>query len=427
MFSLIYNLLTRSVIVLLLSLLVVNYLPNELFNDFPFDPKPRQAIDYDSVAPKEWNTLLSDTPVEFIRLNQLVGPESLAISQDGLVYTGLADGRLVELNPKKDYQERQVLRFRENFGCQDNVALQPPECGRFLQLRFFNNTLYAIEAGTGLYSIDIKTGKKKFLGPNPPLSKPVLYNSFAFDPKEPNLVYISVSSTKWDLQNIIWSIIELESSGQLIALDISTGKRVVVANQLMLANGIDIDAKRERLLISETTKSQVSSISLASIRDAFRRAKDGDKAIAPVEKVPLISVVPGNPDNIIVQGDLAYIALPFPKPNGRELIDHLATMPTVRKAIGRVQFAVGKALQYVHKNFYQDPLLKVAYLELMSGHLIYRVMNPDQSAVLEYNLATGSSRLLGSKGFSFVSEAVPENGHLLLGSFRSPFIVRTKI
>lgn len=427
-FSIVYTAFFRSIILLVVSLLVVNFLPKQLFEDFKFEPKAREIINYDAVIPKEWNPLLSDQPVEFVGLNQLLGPESLAIAKNGLVYTGLADGRLVELNLGKGFQQRVVLRFKTSPECKDDEPLNPIDCGRFLQVRFSNGTLYAIEASTGLYAIDVKSGSKKFIGPSPHFNKPSLYNSFVFDPVEPNLVYISVSSTRWNLKTIIWSIIEIENSGQLIALDINTGKRAIVQDGLFLANGVDVDAKRDRLILSETTLSQIDAVPLASIRSAFRGAKDGDRIVNSVERTALIPIVPGNPDNIIISGDLAYIALPFVKPNGKELIDVISTMPNIRKAVGRVQYGIGKGLQYILNNLFHHPLLKFFSEELMSGHVNYRIMNPSRSGVLEYNLATGSSRLLGSDNFSFISEAVPDGqGNLLLGSFRSPFIVKTKI
>lgn len=425
MFTFLFNFFTRSALVLLVAMLSVNYLPDKLFQDFPIEPKSAQPNDYDSVVP-QWNTKLSDGKPEFIQLNNILGPESIAISKEGLIYTGLADGRIVELDPNNNYKLRKVLRLKESPNCQDNIAIKASECGRFLQVRFVNNTLYAIDSNTGLYKINTKTGANTLLGPKS-LNKVNLYNSFAFDPKEPNLVYITISSTKWDLLNIMWSLLELDSSGQVIALDVNSGKRVIVFDNLMMANGIDVDGKRDQIILSETLKSRIHSISLKDVRSAFKLAKDGSK-LKNIEKKTLIPLLPGNPDNVIVEGDMLYIALPFVKQNGKDLVDHLATMPNVRKAISRFLFGLGKLVEYFCVNFYHHPLLEVAYRELKCGHVNYRLTQTDKSAVVEYSLATGSSRFLGSATFGFVSEAIPDNkGNLLLGSFRSPFIVKQKI
>lgn len=369
MLSFIFNLFTRSLVVLLVAMLSVNYLPDKLFHDFNIEPKTMEPNDFDSVIP-QWNNKLSDGSPEFIQLNNIVGPESLAISKDGLIYTGLADGRLIELDPSKNYKIRQVLRMKDSPACKDNFALRADECGRILQVRFVNNTLYAIDANTGLYKIDIKAGTKTHLGPKP-LSKVNLYNSFAFDSKNPQLAYISVSSTKWDILNIMWSLMELDGTGQVIALDVVSGKRVIVLDNLLVSNGIDVDGKRDQLVLSKTLKGRIHSMSLSDIRAAFKLAKDGDK-LKNIEKKLLIPLLPGNPDNIVIEGDLAYIALPFVRQNGKDLVD--------------------------------------------------------KSAVVEYNLATGASRFFGPSTSGFVSRVVPDHkGNLLLGSFRSPFIVKQKI
>lgn len=427
MFTLMFNVITRSVMVLLVAMLSVNYMPDSLFKDFQLEPKSADPLDYNSVIPREWNTKLSDGQPEFIQLNNILGPESIVIAKNGLIYTGLADGRLVELDPSQKYKVRTVLRAQpSNPNCKDNVATRAAQCGRFLQLRLVNDTLFAVEANTGLYKIDVKAGTKTFIGPRS-LNKVNLYNSFAFDPKEPNFVYLTISSRRWDLLNIMWSFIEQDYSAQVVALDMTTGKRAIILDNLALANGIDADSKRDQLVFTETLKSRVSTISLKDVRAAFKSSQDGAK-VQGVSAKPLISLLPGNPDNVIIENDLAYIALPFVKPKGKELFDHLAGMPNVRKAIGRFTYGLGKLVEYIATNFYHHPLLETAYRELENGHVNYRITQSDSSAVLEYNLATGASRLFGSSTFGFVSEAIPDHkGNLLLGSFRSPFIVKQKI
>lgn len=427
MFTLLFNIVTRSLAVLLVAMLSVNYIPDALFKDFQLEPKLVDPLDYDSVVPQEWNTKLSDGQSEFIQLNNILGPESIAVSKSGLIYTGLADGRIVELDPDHNYKMRTVLKAEpDNPDCKDNVATKATQCGRFLQVRIYNDTLYAIETNSGLHMIDVKIGTKTFLGPKT-LHKVILYNSFVFDPKEPNIAYITISSTRWDLLNIMWSVIERDSTGQLVALDVNTGKRVIILDGLTMANGIDIYTKRDQLLFTETFKSRVSSIALEDVRASFRSHEDGAK-VNSLNIQTLIPLLPGNPDNIVISNDLAYVALPFVKLNGKELIDHLASMPNVRKALGRFIYGAGLLVEYVCNNLYYHPLLETAYRELKCGHVIYRATQSDRSAVLEYNLATGASRLLGSATFGFVSEAVPDHeGNLLLGSFRSPFIVKQKI
>lgn len=426
MFTFVYNLLTRSAAVLLVAMLSVNYLPDTLFVDFPINPRSMESINYDAVIP-QWNTLLSSSPsIEYIQLNNILGPESIAVAKNGLIYTGLADGRLVELDPAKQYKMRQVLRFKTSPMCKDNTNLYAAECGRPLQLRFQNDTLYMIEASTGLYKVDIKTGAKSFLGPKQ-LNPINLYNSFTFDPRYPDIVYITQSSTRWNLQRIFWSFLDLDNSGQIVALDIKTGKRVIIQDQLVLVNGIDADIVRDQLVFNELGKSRVHTINLDEARSTFINARDGQRKTT-LQRSTLIETVPGMPDNVVIDKDIAYIALPMVKLNGKELIDHLSTMPNVRKAYCRFIYGAELILEYIQKNLYQHPLLDELYREMKSGHINYKLFQSGKSAVIEFNLATKTSRFLGSDKFGFLSEATPDSkGNLLLGSFRNSFLVKTKV
>lgn len=408
---------------LIIAMLSVNYLPDKLFHEFPLEPRSVEPPNYDSFI-LEWNSKLTENSgLEYIQLNQIAGPESVAIDKNGLLYTGLSDGRIVELDPLKKYKMRQVLRFNMSPQCVDNNLLQISFCGRFLQMRIANNTLYALEASNGLYKINV-AGSKTLLGPKK-LNEINLFNGFAFDPKEPNLAYITVSSTKWGLQRIIWSIMDADNSGQLIALDIKTGKRVIVLDKLMTPNGIDVDAKRDQIIFSETTLSRISSISLKDVRTAIKTAKDGDK-LTNIDRKTLISIVPGTPDNVIVHSDDVYIALPIIK-QGKDLMDHLANKPSLRKAFGRFVYGAGQILEYFCNKIYHHPLLEFAYRELKSGHILYKFVNKNQSGIIKYNLATGAQKFLGSSHFSYLSEARPDGlGGLYLGSFQSPFLAKVK-
>lgn len=424
MISLLYNLFTRSFVVLLVAMLSVNYLPDKLFHDYPFEPRALSPNQQHSIM-LEWNSMLTQksSQLEYIQLNQIRGPESVAVSKSGLVYTGLSDGRLVELDPSRQYKLRQVLKFNPSSKCIDNHK-NIDGCGRFLQLRFHNQTLFALETNTGLYKVDIDRNTKTLIGPQK-LQPTNLYNAFAFDPKEPNIVYITVSSTRWPLKYIMWSLLELEDSGQIIALDVDTGKRVVVIDKLMTPNGIDSDPKRDQLIFTETTGRLVSSLPLQDVRAAFKKANNGDK-LSGITKKTLIQVVPGSPDNVIIDSDNAFIALPFIK-DGKDILDHVADKPSIRKAFGRAIFALGKAIEYVCVNVYKHPLLESAYKDLKSGQILYKAVQNDKSGIIRYNLETKAQKFLGSDHFSYLSEASPDgHGNLFLGSFESPFLVKVK-
>lgn len=421
MLSRIRNAISTSFIVMLMSVLSVNFLPDNLYQDFPFEPRilnlPQDTV---SSPELEWNTKLTEKPQDYIHLNNIVGPESIA-THNGLLYTGLADGRLVEIDTKKKDQLRTILKFNKSPQCLDNDASNPELCGRFLQVRMVNNTLYALESYRGLYSVDIQTGQLTLIASNSN-SKLSLYNSFIFDPIDSNTVFLSISSTKWGLARIVWSILELETSGQIVAVDLTTKKSTVVIDKLAMANGIDVDKARDQLIFAETTAGRVNKASLTKIRNAIKSAKHG-KIIEVVPYKELVSSVPGKPDNIRVEGNIAYIALPIVKHEGFDINVLVNRLPNVRKAFGRIIYGFGKLLEKANV-FIKHPLIDFAVNELKSGHIVYHFQR-QKSGVLEVDLVTLKSRLLGSGNFAFISEACTDGrGTMYLGSFRSPFLVR---
>lgn len=109
-FTTLYKLVAKSFLGVFVTLTVMNFLPDTLFENFPLDPRARPPMEFASEI-KGWNTLLSDK-ADYIQLNNLMGAESIAFDNNGLLYTGLVDGRIVEIDTKKkDYPMRQVTRM----------------------------------------------------------------------------------------------------------------------------------------------------------------------------------------------------------------------------------------------------------------------------------------------------------------------------
>ena len=100
----------RFLLVSVLFLILLPYLPDSLFPDFSFDPAPLPSFDYEKVA---FNYKLTQVPIQNLNhwlKDELIGPESLLVKGD-LIYTGLGDGRLVEIN-KKTNKIRTVAYFK---------------------------------------------------------------------------------------------------------------------------------------------------------------------------------------------------------------------------------------------------------------------------------------------------------------------------
>lgn len=102
-----------------LFLLVVALLPQSVFPRFSIEPVAYHAPNHTQYAKELSNNVIGEKSSRLL-LNKVHGPESLAIKGDKL-YTGLGDGRLVEVNLVTE-EIRLVARFSSA-----NLA----ECGKF--------------------------------------------------------------------------------------------------------------------------------------------------------------------------------------------------------------------------------------------------------------------------------------------------------
>lgn len=299
------------------------------------------------------------------------------------------------------------------------------QCGRILGLRYHTDQhLYALEAKDGLYRINVTDHSKQLLTKDFASKKPVIYNDLVFDPKHPNLVYISVSSSKWELQRIAYSILDHEYSGYVIGFDMKTGKYSKITEGHSLTNGVEVTADQSYLLVSETNSYVIKKVELSKAREAFKTGK----ALNATELENFSEMLHGEPDNIRLDpstGDI-LVGVFTSRPHGRLFRDYLSNWPFVRKSIARVAHSLSVVLNYVDANLYSNHALKQLSQDLYSGHIIYKVMPQRDGAVFKLDGKAGIvKQVLGSSKFNSISEAiVDQNGDLYFGSFRNPFLGR---
>ena len=114
---------------------IIGLLPNSLFKDFPLDPKSYTIDIPDHID--NWNNHLN-TKSEYLLEAIVIGPESLA-ERDGFIYTGVADGRLVEIN-KKTLKVRDVSNFSNRDVSKDNSKIES-NCGNYDPKNYYKVTL----------------------------------------------------------------------------------------------------------------------------------------------------------------------------------------------------------------------------------------------------------------------------------------------
>lgn len=270
------------------------------------------------------------------------------------------------------------------------------KCGRPLGVRFDpSGHLLVVDAYSGLWKVNVTTGSKKNLGPGQQdgsgqPSDLRLFNDVIVDPVNQDLVYISVSSAKWGLEQVPWSILDHESSGSLIALNTNTGNSVKILHGLLFANGVEISSDGHHLLVSECTGWKISKVSLSGIRrlvsetDSSRNGGYVDQAGSSrnggyvdgtkrqnydllVKKETFASNLPGEPDNIRLHNGNIYVGIAITRAKGYTALDHMARIPVLRSAIARISYLSFLGVHYLRNNWWNHPGLEEVAFSFFSG------------------------------------------------------------
>ena len=431
-FAFFYKTTVDLVIYTLIIVSIIGLLPNNWFTNFPFHPTSYEVNFSDKLD--NWNNLLSSKG-ELLLKNQIVGPESLAISNDS-IYTGLIDGRLVAIN-KKTLKVKEITKFQNQAICgkySTTIDLfklipfghlpddtKPSECGRVLGVKFgTDGQLYAVDYYKGLYRINLMTSTKELVGK---FDDTIYgYDDVEFDPNK-NIAYVSVLSTKWTLYRCAFGMFEPDNSGYLAAFDLDSKKSFKLRTGLLFPNGIQLSKDKKHIFMAETASYRVLRISLQSIHKAIKENRE----LTDTE-IETFARVPGEPDNVRMDsnGDL-LVALYSTRKDGKVLHDYISGFPIVRKAIARTVHLFGVAINYVNSNLLNSPSLQKVVIELYTGGILVEKI-PKSGSIVRLDAKSGQIKnIYGSDQFNAVTEGVIDNeGDLYFGSFVSPFLGRLK-
>lgn len=283
-----------------------------------------------------------------------------------------------------------------------------------------------IDSYFGLFRLNATTGHKKPLGLQPtdknlPDEWRGLFNDYVADPTNENIVYVSVSSTRWTLEKVPWSLAEHENSGIVLALDLKTGKVTKLIDNFYFTNGIELSADGKFLLVSECSDYRITKISLEEIRKAISSSNT-----ASLKKEVFAENLPGEPDNIRLHDGNILVGFAITRVGGPTLGDRAAGVPFLRKAVSRMVYLTYLAVDFVWANLWPHHALEEIVFKLKSGHVFYGSL-PTNSAIGVLDGNTGEIKaLLGSNRYNAISEAIVDGktGDLFFGSFKNKFIGR---
>lgn len=304
-------------------------------------------------------------------------------------------------------------------------------------LRVNGSHLYVLDAKFGLFRIPLAKSyvKDHLLKPDIEIyqsNRTVFFNSFVFDPIHSHLVYLSITSLRYNVDRVPYSLFEHEATGQVVALDLRSGKVTKIASGLHFANGIEVSSDAKWLFVSETTAFRLRRIELKRVHEhLFVVSATGNEEL---ELQTFGAQLPGEPDNIVAFKGKLLVGFALARSDGKWIVsDYLASWPSLRRGLLRILYAVSVPLEYLVTLL--DTLKLPAFsmirheankysFDFWSGYVIYNLA-PNKGAFAVIDQETGAiETLYALPDTSFVSEAaiVPGTDTILVGSFRNPFI-----
>ncbi|XP_074392961.1 adipocyte plasma membrane-associated protein isoform X2 [Zonotrichia albicollis] len=322
-------------------------------------------------------TVLLDCPID---------PQPISLKEPPLL-TGV-------LEPNTKLRKAERLWENQLVGPESIVNIgggrgDEPTCGRPLGMRVGpNNTLFVADAYYGLYEVDPDTGETKMLvSTKTPIEGQKL--SFVNDltvTRDGRKIYFTDSSSKWQRQDYLFLLMEGTDDGRLLEYDTVTKEVKVLMVGLRFPNGVQLSPAEDFVLVQETT--------MARIRRYYVSGLMKGGADMFVENMP------GLPDNIRLSSSGGYwVAMAAVRPNpGFSWLDFLSEKTWIKRMI----------------------------FKLLSQETVTKFV-PRYSLVVELSETGAYKRSFHDPTgvtVAYVSEAHEHDGHLYLGSFRSPYIGR---
>ncbi|XP_069036030.1 adipocyte plasma membrane-associated protein isoform X2 [Lepisosteus oculatus] len=313
---------------------------------------------------------------------QLIGPESIANIGD-VLYTGTADGKIVKIEGNTIHVVATL--GRPPCGSRDDE----PTCGRPLGIRVgLNGTLFVADAYLGLFEVNPVTGAVDTLVStrNPVAGRRLSFVNDLDVTRDGRKIFFTDSSSKWPRRDYSYLIMEGTDDGRLLEYDTVTREVSVLLDGLRFPNGVQLSPNEDFVLVAETTMARIRRCHVSGLQ------KGGMETFA--------ENLPGFPDNIRRSSSGGYwVSMSAVRPNpGFSMLDFLADKPWVKKMIFKI--------------LSQEVLMKFV---------------PKYSLVVELSESAACKRSFHDPHgvvATYISEAHEHDGHLYLGSFRSPFLCR---
>lgn len=195
---------------------------------------------------------------------QFFGPESLTFDAQGRgPYTGVSDGRILRYNgPELGWTTFAYTSTNRSEGCAPksppapNLALEPV-CGRPLGLRFHKQTgeLWIADAYMGIMKVGPEGGQAEVVLDEIDGVRMKFANDLDFD--DEGNVYFTDSSTRWQRNQFILSLMEGEGTGRFVKYNLATKQATVLLAGFRFPNGVAVSKDGAFVLFTECRMGRV--------------------------------------------------------------------------------------------------------------------------------------------------------------------------
>ncbi|XP_064392357.1 adipocyte plasma membrane-associated protein-like isoform X2 [Halichondria panicea] len=321
--------------------------------------------------------------------NEIVGPEALTLDNEGSVYTGLADGRLIRLS--KDLSSFYNVTWTGNHRQVDCGSEKTEnQCGRPLGMQFHHrlkHLLYIADSSIGLVSYNTKTTELKVLlrSGSEVSGSPIIFLNDLVVLRNDTII-ISQSSCKYTRAENRYEVLEGKANGRLLYYNLLDDSYGVLLDELYFSNGICLSFDESSVLVVETTRARI-----------FKYHLMGNHA---GETEMFVDNLPGLPDNI------------SPSSTGGYWVGIAAVRTSALEFMARTP---------IFRKFLSKWLFMVTLLEMVL---------PQHSMILELS-ANGtivqSLHDYGGDVTRATSHVLDLGDKLLIGSYSAPFLLNLQL
>lgn len=290
--------------------------------------------------------------------NSAIGPEDVAIDQQGCHYTGVESGDILRRCPNQD--QWQVLfntggrPLGLSFDHQQRLVIA--DSGRGLlrwepQLKSTNPLPDGIKTNN---TTDMTVNNQAFKATDSTLT--VLVDQYQSQPLKlvndvdigpDGTLYFSDSSQHWALGQYQLDGLEGRPSGRLFAYQESTNKLTLLADNLWFANGVAVSQDGTSVLVVETYAHRVNRVSL----------KGSDMG----QRESFIKHLPGYPDGIARDDDGSYWLAIYSARH--PILERVSAIPMIKNLIAKIPLSwLPRPIQSGFINHYSaDGVLLASY------------------------------------------------------------------